>query len=112
MKIDQIEIKSHGNLHVDPDSVFVCPECGADSASDFEGEGVEMRESWHEKYVGKSIFNSYYADVFTCHCKNCGCKWEDKRRVHKEKRIEIIAGLVAVAIVILLIIFVCIFAPE
>ena len=112
MKIDQIEIKSHGNLHVDPDSVFVCPECGADSASGCEGEGVEFRLSWKDKCVKDGVFTSVYADIFTCHCENCGCKWEEKRGIFKEKNWSVIVGIASILFVILTIIFAIVVGGE
>lgn len=112
MKIDQIEIKTHGNLHVDPDSVFVCPECGRDSASEIEGEVVQMCEPLYEKYIGESIFINYYADVFTCYCKSCGCKWEEKRRIRRDVKWEIVVGIIAIFIVALVIMFAFLFGQD
>ena len=111
-KVEPIEIKEHGNVYVEPDSVFVCPECGADSESGFEGESVEWRLSWHEKWVGEKLFYDVYADVYTCHCRNCGCKFEVKRRIHKDVKGEIIAGAISILVVVLIIMIVIAFGGE
>lgn len=108
-KFELIEVKEHGNMYVEPDSVFVCPECGADSESGFEGESVEWRQSGRGKYVGESLFHLTYADIFTCHCCRCGCKWEEKRRMKNDTKWEIVVGIIAVLIVVLVIIFAVVF---
>lgn len=111
-KFELIEIKTHGNLYVEPDSVFVCPECGSDSESGFEDESVEFRLSGKEKWICDGLFYDVYADIYTCHCRHCGCKFEVKRRVKKNVKGETICVTLAVAFVILMIIFVIVFGGE
>lgn len=111
-KNELIEVKTHGSLYVDPDSVFACPECGTDSESGMAGDEVEFRLSQKGKWVGDSLFYDVYADVYTCHCGHCGCKWEEKRRIQKKYNWEIIGGILAFVFVILMIILVCVFGGE
>lgn len=111
-KIELIEVKTHGNLYVEPDSVFVCPECGSDSESGMAGDEVEFRLSQKDKWVGDGLFYDVYADVYTCHCGHCGCKFEVKKHVHKVTKWENVTGIIAFVFVILMIILVCVFGGE
>lgn len=107
-KLPIVTIEAHGNQWIDPDADFCCPECGAYNIYDRNAKLIELNIESRIEQKGKHEidrpFYDQFADIYFCHCKNCGCKFRERRNIERKAYwVGIILVIVSVLIGVFLI---------